>query len=216
MEGLNSDMMTYARHRFTKQLLSQICHRRVTLCRRKLLIPLDIGYNKDHRRLSHDTRAPVVPLYQKATNHLDKVAIIDQNSQYQYSEILHHGKNLSKKLSQLINTPTDSFKSFQKDDRKSPQSLDSTEKVNSDSNPLRNHPRIAFLCENDVSYVVVLYGVSMMGGVAVPLGQPHQHDDLHYRISNAQCSCVIYTEKFEDRIRPVTDELGIPHLCLDR
>ncbi|XP_013380297.1 acyl-CoA synthetase family member 3, mitochondrial [Lingula anatina] len=83
------------------------------------------------------------------------------------------------------------------------------------SNRSLKEARVAFLCPNDISYVVTLYAIWLSGGVAVPLSKTHPAPELEYFIQDSESSLVITTEALEDKIKPVAEQYSISCLTLE-
>lgn len=138
------------------------------------------------------------PVFLKAENFPEKVALIDQNGMFKYQDLLHYGKLLSDDLVQIVKSnPTDV--------------IEETEEIDVDLKAKTiGSKRVAFLCENDVSYVVAQWATWMAGGVAVPLCTTHPSSELEYVIQNCQCSVIVASDKFREKITAISTEHKIP------
>lgn len=116
-------------------------------------------------------------------DHGDRLALVDNLGQHTYNQLI----NRSTTLSQHILTHA----------RRDPVSS------KKDSGIILNEERIAFLCPNNASYVVSQWGSWMSGGVAVPLCKVHPPEELEYVISDSDCSLVISTPSYVDKISPI-------------
>jgi malonyl-CoA/methylmalonyl-CoA synthetase len=130
----------------------------------------------------------VTPVFIKAEEFKWRTALIDQNGSHTYGEILKKSSNLSDRLLKLCSPVEDKLVG----------------------------PRIAFLCPNDVSYVVSKWATWMMGGVAVPLSKIHPVSELEYFLQDSQSSIVVSTVEFEDKIGPLAEKLGIEKVILEK
>ncbi|XP_064640453.1 malonate--CoA ligase ACSF3, mitochondrial-like [Lineus longissimus] len=130
----------------------------------------------------------VTPVFIKAEDFKWRTALIDQNGSHTYGEILKKSLSLSERLLTLCGPVKDKFVG----------------------------PRIAFLCPNDVSYVVSKWATWMMGGVAVPLSKSHPVSELEYFILDSRSSVVIATEEFEEKIGPLAEKLAIEKIILGK
>lgn len=128
-------------------------------------------------------------------DHGDRLALVDNLGQHTYNQLI----NRSTTLSQHILTHA----------RRDPVSS------KKDSGIILNEERIAFLCPNNASYVVSQWGSWMSGGVAVPLCKVHPPEELEYVISDSDCSLVISTPSYVDKISPIAKKLQINHIILD-
>lgn len=72
--------------------------------------------------------------------------------------------------------------------------------------------RVAFLVPPSFDYARVQWAIWRAGGIAVPLCPQHPARELAYVIADCDASLVIAHAEFEDRLRPVAQELGKPFL----
>ena len=121
-----------------------------------------------------------VPVFLKAEDYTGRTAIIDQNGRFSYDDILHYSAALSQQLLTLANR----------------SSLD--------------NGRVAFLCENDMSYVVTQWAAWIAGGVAVPLSKSHPTSDLEHFVTDSQSSLLVATEEFSHVLTPIAAKLQVP------
>ncbi|XP_063441220.1 malonate--CoA ligase ACSF3, mitochondrial-like isoform X1 [Mytilus trossulus] len=131
------------------------------------------------------------PVFLQAEKYPNKVAIIDQHGSFKYQDLLHYSKTLSQEIIDQVNG-------------------DSKHKT------LPENTHVAFLCNNDVSYVVAQWATWMAGGVAVPLCKSHPQNELEYVIQDAQCSIVLTTADHHQKIEPITKKLSIPLRVLEK
>ncbi|KAK3086669.1 hypothetical protein FSP39_021664 [Pinctada imbricata] len=71
---------------------------------------------------------------------------------------------------------------------------------------LDKNPRIAILCENDITYVIAQLAIWLYCGVGVPLCKTHPPSEWKYVIEDAQCSAVIRSLKVD---LPVLDNVKV-------
>ena len=130
----------------------------------------------------------VTPVFLQAQDFADRLAVISQHGRYTYMDVLNYSAKLAQELKKLLkNTET-------KDDF--------------------SHPRIAFLCENDLSYVVTQWAIFMVGGIAVPLCKQHPTNEMQYFIEDSGSSIIVGTSEFVDKVRPIAIQLGIPMMIV--
>ena len=130
----------------------------------------------------------VTPLFIQAEQHGSKLALIDQHGSHTYDDLLLLTNRLTDKICDLLEADKDDL----------------------------NKQGIAFLCSNDISYVVSKWSTWMSGGVAVPLCQTHPPAELQYFLKDSKARLVITTEEFADKVDSCVSALGIQHLVLDR
>ncbi|XP_041376430.1 malonate--CoA ligase ACSF3, mitochondrial-like [Gigantopelta aegis] len=121
-----------------------------------------------------------IPVFLKAEDHIGRTAIIDQNGRFSYDDILHYSTGLSHQLLKLAQCSN------------------------------LNNGRVAFLCENDVSYVVAQWATWIAGGVAVPLSKSHPTSDLEYFVADSQSSLLVASEEFSQVLMPIATKLQVP------
>ncbi|CAL4080716.1 unnamed protein product, partial [Meganyctiphanes norvegica] len=116
--------------------------------------------------------AEVVPVFHKALQYSNRVALKDQHGQYTYSELYSR----SAYLSQLIQKHIGSKDVVQK--------------------------RIAVLLPSDASYVISQWATWMAGHIIVPLCTSHPSGQLEYFIEDSQASICITTHSLADKLTP--------------
>jgi len=127
------------------------------------------------------------PVFLRAQKYADRTAIIDRNGSHSYLDLLQQSCLLSQKISSVLGTS---------DDVKG--------------------ARIAFLCPNDVSYVISQWSAWISGGVAVPLCKTHPVPELEYVLSDSQASLLMYTEDYADKAAIIAENSDIKPLMLRR
>ena len=130
----------------------------------------------------------VEPVFLKADNFSDRIAIVDQHGPHSYRNLLMLTNYLTDKICDKLKA--------KKDDT--------------------NGKRVAFLCPNDISYVVTQWSAWMSGSVAVPLSKSTPPASLEYFIQDSQSSIVVSTEEFAEVIQPLADKLSIKSLILEK
>ena len=130
----------------------------------------------------------VTPLYLRAEQYLDRTALIDCHAMHSYDRILNLANNLADRISDALEVKNDDVKGG----------------------------RIAILCNNDVSYVVAEWATWIVQGIAVPLYHKHPPSEQKYFLRNSQSSLIIATEDHEEEIKPISDEIGIRSLILQK
>ncbi|OWF50842.1 Acyl-CoA synthetase family member 3, mitochondrial [Mizuhopecten yessoensis] len=127
------------------------------------------------------------PLYLRSVNHLNNLAIIDHHGSFTYRDLLYLGDKMGQRLSESCQiAPSCTLESR----------------------------RVAILCENDMSFVTALWGVWMVGGVAVPLAKTHPPSELEYRVKDAKCSAIVTCNAFKDKVEDIATNHNIPCLQL--
>jgi malonyl-CoA/methylmalonyl-CoA synthetase len=74
--------------------------------------------------------------------------------------------------------------------------------------PLKGE-RIAFLCDNDLSYIVTQWAVWMCGAIAVPLCKSHPISELEYFADDSGAKILVCSKNYQDQLEPVASKLGI-------
>ena len=130
----------------------------------------------------------VTPLYLRAEQYLDRVALIDGHAMHTYNNILNLANNLVDTIADLLEAKNDDVRGS----------------------------RIAILCNNDISYVTALWATWILQGLAVPLYPNHPPSEHEYFLSDSLCSLIIATEDHAEKIQPVIDKIGIHSLILHK
>ena len=144
------------------------------------------------RKLSSSTfiksDATVTPIFIRVQDFVDRLAVISQHGRYTYEDVLNYSAKLAQELQKLLKqTET-------KDDF--------------------SHPRIAFLCENDLSYIVTQWAIFMVGGIAVPLCKQHPTNEMQYFIEDSGASIIVGTSEYAEKVRPIAINLNVPMMIL--
>ena len=130
----------------------------------------------------------VTPVFLRAQDFGDKVAVVSQHGQYTYNDILNYSAKLVQEISKFVKVQSKKGDNF--------------------------NPRIAFLCENDLSYVVTQWAVFMAGCVAVPLCKQHPTSELKYFVEDSGASLIIGTAEYSDKVQPIAEQLDVPLMVL--
>ncbi|XP_071296959.1 malonate--CoA ligase ACSF3, mitochondrial isoform X3 [Agelaius tricolor] len=128
----------------------------------------------------------ITPVFTRAPAFGDKVAIVDQNGEHTYRDLLSRSLRLSQEICRVLQCPSRDLK----------------------------EERISFLCPNDASYVVAQWAAWMSGAIAVPLYRKHPVPELEYVIQDSQSALLIAAEEFLGKITPSAQKLGVPVLPL--
>lgn len=75
--------------------------------------------------------------------------------------------------------------------------------------------RVAFLCQNDITYVVAQWAIWMTGGVGVPLCKVHPQPELEYYVENSKSSILIASEEFEEKLSAIASKYDLPLMTLN-
>ncbi|XP_055582691.1 malonate--CoA ligase ACSF3, mitochondrial isoform X2 [Falco biarmicus] len=130
----------------------------------------------------------VTPVFSRALAFGDRIAIVDQNGEHTYRDLLSQSLRLSQEICRALECSSQDLK----------------------------EERISFLCPNDASYVVAQWASWMSGGIAVPLYKKHPVQQLEYVIQDSQSALVIAAEEYVGKIAPSAEKLGVPLLPLLR
>ncbi|XP_069724475.1 malonate--CoA ligase ACSF3, mitochondrial [Phaenicophaeus curvirostris] len=130
----------------------------------------------------------VTPVFTRALAFGEKIAIVDQNGEHTYRDLLSRSLRLSQEICRTLDCSSRDLK----------------------------EERISFLCPNDASYVVAQWASWMSGGIAVPLYKKHPVGELEYVIQDSQSALVIAAEEYVGKITPSAEKLGVPVLPLLR
>ncbi|CAF1091046.1 unnamed protein product, partial [Didymodactylos carnosus] len=76
--------------------------------------------------------------------------------------------------------------------------------------------RIAFLCNQDVSYVLAQWSCWLNHSVCVPLCKDHPAKVLEYYIKDSKASILISTSNFENVLKPLAEKFKIPLIVLNK
>lgn len=133
---------------------------------------------------------PIIPVFLQADKYLERLAIVDQHGHYSYNDLLHYSAALSEKIKLTCR--------------------------HGNTNENINGLHVAFLCENDMSYVVTQWATWMTGAVAVPLCKTHPVRELCFFVKDSQSSLLVVTEEFSKVGEEVLRETGIPLLVIKK
>ena len=73
-------------------------------------------------------------------------------------------------------------------------------------------PRIAFICDNNDSYITSLYAVWKMGCIAVPLCKTHPQAELEYVLRDCEASLLLSSDNYKDIGHALKQSVGVTHL----
>ncbi|GAA6065440.1 malonate--CoA ligase ACSF3, mitochondrial [Tachysurus ichikawai] len=128
----------------------------------------------------------VTPVFTKALDYKDKVAIIDESKKHSYSCLYRSSRGLAAQIHQALACHSGDIQG----------------------------KRISFLCTNDASYTVAQWATWMCGGTAVPLCRKHPVSELEYVISDSQSSLLLAGEPYTVTLDTLAQKLGLPCLHL--
>jgi malonyl-CoA/methylmalonyl-CoA synthetase len=74
--------------------------------------------------------------------------------------------------------------------------------------------RVAFMIDPGFEYVKTQWGIWRAGGVAVPLALSHPLPSLRYTLEDTEASIVVVSPQYQEKLEPLTNELGIKLLVL--
>ncbi|XP_064117866.1 malonate--CoA ligase ACSF3, mitochondrial-like [Macrobrachium nipponense] len=63
--------------------------------------------------------------------------------------------------------------------------------------------RVAFLCPNDVSYIITQWATWIAGHIAVPLFPKHPTSQLEYYVRDSESSIIVTTSTLAGKIKPI-------------
>ncbi|PIK41923.1 putative acyl-CoA synthetase family member 3, mitochondrial [Apostichopus japonicus] len=147
-------------------------------------------------KMSSSKSRPVFLEALKQDSHHEKLALVDNLGRHSYSDLLQKSIALSQHIIRHAEKKTISSNKY-------------------NSGILLNEERIAFLCNNNASYTVSQWATWMSGCMAVPLCKVHPSSELEYFLTDSDCSMVISTKEFADKISPIASKLNIKHMVLD-
>jgi malonyl-CoA/methylmalonyl-CoA synthetase len=75
--------------------------------------------------------------------------------------------------------------------------------------------RVAFLCRNDVNYIIAQWACFMSGQIAVPLSVLHPNELLEYFLKDSQTNLLITTPSCENRMKPLAERLEKPLIVIE-
>ncbi len=78
-----------------------------------------------------------------------------------------------------------------------------------------NEARVGLLVPPGFRYVAALWGVWRAGGLAVPLAVSHPRPELEYVVDDSDISILVVSPEFDDRLRPIAEERGLPLITVD-
>jgi malonyl-CoA/methylmalonyl-CoA synthetase len=70
--------------------------------------------------------------------------------------------------------------------------------------------RVAFLCNNDISYIISQWATWISGQIAVPLCKSHPAELLEFYINDSQSNLIVTTPEYEERLKPIAEKLKKP------
>lgn len=79
----------------------------------------------------------------------------------------------------------------------------------------KKQERVAFLCPNDASYLIVQWACWMSGQIAVPMTADHPNPVREHYISNSEASLVVTTAEYADCLHQVAQKTGAKLVVLE-
>lgn len=142
--------------------------------------------------------ATAQPLHTRAPMFRQRVAIIDDRSQYTYQQLIDGSNMLSAALRHVITSSAATKHQHMTTD-------------------IVKGPGVAFLCPSDVSYTLAQWATWKCGGIAVPLSRLHPLAELEYVISDSQAELVISSgpSDYHDKMKSIATKFNIPHYQLN-
>lgn len=144
---------------------------------------------------------PVVPVFLRADKFGSRTAVVTHHGQYTYEDLINYSANLAHDISTFIE--------FEKSGGKPKRPAHGAAHFGLQGMPLAGE-RVAFLCENDLSYVVAQWATWLCDAVAVPLCKVHPVNELKYFVQDSGAALIMCTEAYKDKLHPVSEELGVP------
>lgn len=123
----------------------------------------------------------MLPVYLHAEKHIENTAIVDAEGCFTYAELFHHSMSVALDILKLLNAQT--------------------MKINGE--------RIAVLTERNALFSICQFGTWFVNGVSVPLCEAHPASEWEYFLQDAQCSLILVSKTYHDKIASVAEKLGI-------
>ncbi|KAG5674326.1 hypothetical protein PVAND_004302 [Polypedilum vanderplanki] len=76
--------------------------------------------------------------------------------------------------------------------------------------------KVAFLCNNDISYILSQWATWMSGQIAIPLSTAHPVELLEFYIQDSETNLIITTPQYEEKLKPLADKLKKPLHVIDQ
>lgn len=149
---------------------------------------------------SQDVSQSKLPVYLFAEKYLEKTAIVDNLGSFTYADLLHHSLNLAFDILSVIDS-----EKFQESNR-----------GNIPIDLKLDTPRIALLTDSNVSYVIGQFATWLVNGISVPLCSSHPPAEWEYFLEDSQCSLVLASDSFVEKLNPAAEKLNIPISCMKR
>lgn len=149
-----------------------------------LIVPTDNSWSSFFRLQKRSTHSPAhlsQPIFLCSEKHLDNTAIVDTLGCFSYADILHHSMCLALEI-------LDQY--------------DAVEEIK------LNGERIALLTDHDATYAIGQYATWICNGISVPLCESHPPSEWEYVLRNAECSLLLVTDTFAEKIIPTALAVG--------
>lgn len=131
-------------------------------------------------------------MFLRAEQFRERTAVVSQHGRYSYEDLLHYSAALANEFNGIAKR----LKIEPNNDKDS-------------MFPLAGE-RIAYLCENDMSYVVTQWAIWMCGAVAVPLCKSHPASELSYFTEDSGAKLLVCIDKYRGMFESLSQEINIP------
>lgn len=133
----------------------------------------------------------IIPPFFRALQYKQHTAIVDRFGKHSYNDLFQRSLLLSRYILGYSKRDNTSLKS----------TLLLTE-------------RVAFLCQNDNTYVTGQWGTWMSGAMAVPLCKTHPKSELKYVIGDSQPSILVCSEDFVEQMSHLAMDFNLNLVCI--
>lgn len=144
-----------------------------------------------YRNVSTDS-SQVIPVFMRAERFSERTAALTQHGRYTYEDLLHYSAALATEfnaIEQRVKTGEPNY--------------------DSDSRFPLTGKRVAYLCDNDLSYLVTKWAIWMCGAIAVPLCKSHPVSELKYFIKDSGAELLVGSDQYRDLLEPMSRDLNI-------
>lgn len=135
-----------------------------------------------------------------------RTAIVCGENAYRYSFLLSTSTQIARSIARLL--ANGRSKETDIAQPPCPQGMNSVHKR------YGGQPRVGILCENDATYVCVLWAIWQLQCIAVPLCKVHPNEEQRYVVKDSGCSLIITSTDFRTRGTELAKVCGIRHLCM--
>lgn len=134
----------------------------------------------------------MVPVFMRAEKFSDRIAAVTQHGRYTYEDLLHYSAALATEFNEIGQREFITEPDYNQDSRF----------------PLTGK-RVAYLCDNDLSYIVTQWAIWMCGAIAVPLCKSHPVRELKYFTEDSGAELVVCSDQYRDMLQPMSQDLGV-------